>query len=421
METFDTSIKIKCLIEMALKGEISWLAIDPVKLTPTLEKSRQIIKILLKEFEKHQSICTLKTSNDGNGFSEDITNTFEDQSITDEMKMIQGSNYEEFTNEFTEERQVPEQFMNITSEKITSVDDQQDFTNVHAQYESDADFSEADSEVFDENDVSKNIQLVEAFKGQFYTFIGDNSGEKSMANSYNKSLEINSKESKDMRSSFECETCGKCFKTKVHLNEHMKIHASEKQFQCRTCKKFFAFATSLKRHEKYHTGTKPHKCKTCNKHFTLPQHLKRHEMIHKGKKQYACKSCEKCFVQPVDLIKHERIHTGEKPYECKKCKECFSRKFSLTRHEKSHLDEKPHQCSSCMKSFLSSGELQRHERIHTGEKPYQCKTCSKCFAMLHVMKQHEKLHTGEKSYQCKSCDKKFAQTSGLSQHVKKFH
>ena len=81
METPDTSVKIKFLIEMALQGEISGLALDSVinRLTPTLEKSRQIIRILLKEFETHQSICIMNATNDGINLSEDITKIDEDE------------------------------------------------------------------------------------------------------------------------------------------------------------------------------------------------------------------------------------------------------------------------------------------------------------------------------------------------------
>ena len=127
METFDTSSKIKCLIEMALNGEISWFAIDPVKLTPTLEKARQIIKILLKEFETHQSICAIKASNDNYGidYKEDIC---EDQSITEEVKIIQESNYEEVGIDFTEKKLVSEQLMKIRSEEMFSAESEQDFT-----------------------------------------------------------------------------------------------------------------------------------------------------------------------------------------------------------------------------------------------------------------------------------------------------
>ena len=87
METMDTSVKIKFLVEMAIQGEISGLALDSVinRLTPTLEKSRQIIRILLKQFETHQIICTIKASNNGNNLSEDITEINEQQSNIDEV------------------------------------------------------------------------------------------------------------------------------------------------------------------------------------------------------------------------------------------------------------------------------------------------------------------------------------------------
>ena len=66
MEKFDASNKITCLIEMALKGEIAWLILDSLidGLTPNLESSRQVIKVMLKEFESHQTMCQMKKSND---------------------------------------------------------------------------------------------------------------------------------------------------------------------------------------------------------------------------------------------------------------------------------------------------------------------------------------------------------------------
>ena len=180
METPDTSVKIKFLIEMALQGEISWLALDPVinRLTPTLEKSRQIIKIILIEFESHQMICTKKISKEDDDFPEDIADMNKDQSSVNEMKIIQRSNSEEDEIEIIDKKQLPEEIMKIQDEEISTVED---FTNVNNEHdETDPEFSEADSEVFDENDVSKSIQLVEAFKGQLYTFVGDDSGEKAM-------------------------------------------------------------------------------------------------------------------------------------------------------------------------------------------------------------------------------------------------
>ena len=55
--TFDDSTKIKCLIEMALKKEIPWSTVHSTveKLTFTLEKSKQVNKLLLYELEKLHS------------------------------------------------------------------------------------------------------------------------------------------------------------------------------------------------------------------------------------------------------------------------------------------------------------------------------------------------------------------------------
>ena len=53
MENVGNSIKIKCLIDMALKGEISWtiLASFLDEVSTTLLESKQVIKILLKNLE----------------------------------------------------------------------------------------------------------------------------------------------------------------------------------------------------------------------------------------------------------------------------------------------------------------------------------------------------------------------------------
>ena len=53
MENVGNSIKIKCLIDMALKGEISWtiLASFLDEVSTTLLESKQVIKILLENLE----------------------------------------------------------------------------------------------------------------------------------------------------------------------------------------------------------------------------------------------------------------------------------------------------------------------------------------------------------------------------------
>ena len=356
MQHIDTSTKIKCLIEMALKSEMSWLALDPVidKLTPTLEKSRQIVKILLKEFETHQSICTLKTPNDGNNLSEDITVINEDEFNSGKVKMIHGNSSEEIGIRFTEEKLMKvrseENLMNKESENPTHVENKIDlFTDEHDESRSNfCGIDSEDDEVIEENDISKNIQLVEAFKGQLYTFIGENSVGEFEENSYNQSMDhIESNESKKnlkvyskkaigmlKETSLECETCGKCFKKRRILNVHLRIHTGEKPFQCGTCKKSFGHSSTLKAHERTHTGEKPFQCKSCKKSFTEKTNLKTHERIHTGEKPYQCVTCKKFFSKLGNLKTHETTHTGEKSFQCETCKKCFSRLNYLKIHER---------------------------------------------------------------------------------------
>ena len=389
MERFDTSVKIICLVEMAFKGEITWLNLDSLidGLTPTLERSRQIIRILLKEFETHQSKCLINRSDDGNDVSEDIIEMDETQSNTNSVKAIEGSDYEEDGIQIIEEKTTAEETTNMKYEYNDSDDNEFKISK-----ESKVVVSEPDSEneeVFDENDVSKNIQLVEAFKGQLYTFVGDDSKEKPKTDNHNKSLnsdktfhqhkakEVDSKIPKVLprEKRFECETCGKCFMTKLRLDAHIRIHTGEKPFLCKTCKKGFAHKSNLTMHERIHTGERPFQCKHCKKGFMNSSNLKVHERIHTGEKPFQCKYCKKGFVSPGMLKNHERIHTGEKPFQCETCTKSFAESGNLKAHERIHMEENAFRCNQCNVSFKVSSYLKKHikkkhDRTHQN-KPFE--------------------------------------------------
>ena len=156
-------------------------------------------------------------SHDGNDLSEDTPEINEDQYLA---KNIQRS-YSKDEIEIIDEKQLPEETMSIESNEHTCVDED-DFTN--DKY--DAEFNKADSEEieeFDENDVSKSIQLVEAFKGQLYTFVGN---------------------------------CDKCFAQSNDLKKHTRTHTGEKAFQCEACGKGFNSGSNIKKHTKTHSDEK---------------------------------------------------------------------------------------------------------------------------------------------------------------------
>lgn len=162
----------------------------------------------------------------------------------------------------------------------------------------------------------------------------------------------------------QCKVCGKSIK--FPYNRHMKTHSTEKPFQCefKFCGKLFKQKRNLVDHIKLHRGDKPFSCSFCSKAFVRKDHLMNHILIHTGKKQHVCNICSKAFIQRAHLLKHMLTHTGEKQHVCK----------------------------ICGKSFLQKVHLLRHIRIHTGEKPYSCTICELSFTRMTSFKKHKQTH-----------------------------
>lgn len=132
-----------------------------------------------------------------------------------------------------------------------------------------------------------------------------------------------------------CSTCGKSFKTRQRLQNHIITHTGEKKFSCSICSKSFAVASSLKNHMRVHTGDKPYKCLTCGLCFSQRNVLVCHSRLHTGEKPFTCEVCQKKFRQNATLKTHMAIHTG-KPIECPDCKKTFSRMSFLHVHRRKH-------------------------------------------------------------------------------------
>ncbi|XP_075338703.1 uncharacterized protein LOC142398547 [Odontesthes bonariensis] len=166
------------------------------------------------------------------------------------------------------------------------------------------------------------------------------------------------------------------------------------------------------------SGEKSGKCDVCGKVFRDKYVIKEHLKIHTGVKPYACKTCGKCFTRKSNLLPHMRIHTGEKLFSCETCGRSFTQSSHLTAHRKTHTGEKFYFCQMCGKSFTRKNNLLAHTRTHTGEKPFTCRTCGKTITYSSTLSVHMKFHTGERQYSCGTYGKKFKQSNNLKVHMR---
>ncbi|KRT83564.1 zinc finger protein [Oryctes borbonicus] len=129
-----------------------------------------------------------------------------------------------------------------------------------------------------------------------------------------------------------CTKCNKRFKNDNALRRHQKAHAKlvvMKQLQCATCKVRFSNISTLSKHLLMHNRLKSYQCETCGKSFKTFGEMNAHRKFH----NHHCDICGREFSRHSNLLRHAEIHKGEGHlYKCGICDCSYKFISTLTRH-----------------------------------------------------------------------------------------
>lgn len=257
-----------------------------------------------------------------------------------------------------------------------------------------------------------------------------------------------------------CQSCGKTFKYRKLLRDHLLIHDSSiTPMKCSHCPRSFTFKKYLRRHmiRKHLSSTGLFICDKCGKGIKSRDLLKSHLKCHTDYRPYKCQRCDGSFKWSSNLREHEKfvhrivvdrfVKRKVKLYTCDQCHSNFSSSSALDVHtSKDNCLDKLLFCPFCERRFLYDEEVCEHLReeqktvfrclirdcersfleqvklkehlICDHQKPYKCGQCEKVFGTVRSLNSHMNVHSGVRFY-CADCGKTFSRKAYLGIHARK--
>uniref|UniRef100_A0A671T8L0 Zinc finger protein 142-like n=1 Tax=Sinocyclocheilus anshuiensis TaxID=1608454 RepID=A0A671T8L0_9TELE len=231
-----------------------------------------------------------------------------------------------------------------------------------------------------------------------------------------------------------CSECRRCFKTRSHLIEHMRIHFPDPSLQCPTCKHYFTSKSKLRIHMLRETGQKLHRCNLCEYRAVERNSLRRHLSSMHGHQEddapngelFKCPTCQKTFSQSQALKSHMKSHNKTQdgqPLPCfhNGCSFQCTEKKRLLKHVLDAHQTEAVECHhhACGAFFGSLEDMEKHFRTH---QAYHCPHCDFSCSNKSLFQQHKRQgHPGNQELNCSFCPFSTLNPVEFDQHVGRFH
>lgn len=129
--------------------------------------------------------------------------------------------------------------------------------------------------------------------------------------------------------------CDRRFATSTERNTHVLAELGERPFKCDECPDKFTTKQTLNKHKiNKHSDFRKYNCEQCGKSFKTLTSYRTHHMTHSRVVKFTCEFCGRMFSRRDAFNVHMNVHTDNRPHKCRVCDRGFHSTPARISHEK---------------------------------------------------------------------------------------